>query len=162
MAGRLIGYAMVGAVLGAIGSFAGGFVNPAIEKKLISGAYTLIGLLMLSTGFLYQFSGLKICFILKNKYKSSYGAFLYGFLTGINFCPPFFAAASRAFGTANTFYGAFYFLEFYIGTSVFLLPLFGIPLLRKYLDKTRIIARMMLLLLGFYFFVFLGIIGLVS
>jgi hypothetical protein len=157
MAGRLLGYAAIGAFLGIGGELASRTIEPSILKTFTAAVYALTGLLMLLTGFLYNFQRNFFCRAVRKFYKPEGGALLFGIFTGLNFCPPFFAAASRVAGKGGILYGISYFLLFYIGTSVFLLPLFGIPFIKKNLDKIRIIARILLLILGFYFFLFLGI-----
>jgi hypothetical protein len=162
MLGRLLGYLVIGFVLGISGSLAIQAIPPATQKKLISAVYFFTGLFMLLGWLLYSFPHSRVCRAIRTKYGPKPSAFVYGVLTGINFCPPFFAAASRVFGRGDAFSGSLYFLFFYLGTSVFLLPLFGIPLFKKRLDVVRTVARITLALLGAYFAVFLGVFGWLS
>ena len=156
MLGRLIGYIAVGITLGIIGSYAVSYIDPEVKRKFAAFAYTFIGLMLALTGLMYNFPGWKICRAVKKVYKPERGAFLYGLLTGVNFCPPFFAAASRVFGAEGAFGGALYFLLFYLGTSVYFLPLFGIHFLKKHMETIRMVSRITMILLGLYFFLFLG------
>jgi hypothetical protein len=109
----------------------------------------------------------KWCARLGRLYGLKRGAFAVGLLSGLNFCPPFFAAASRAFaghgpGGPSALGGLAYFALFYLGTSVFFLPLLGLPLLErlkggKAAESLRTVARIATLLLGIYFMVVLGV-----
>jgi nitric oxide reductase large subunit len=51
------------------------------------------------------------------------------------------------------------FLFFFLGTSVYFLPLLGVPLLGKKLEIPRLVARVVLVLLGLYFFLCRGILS---
>lgn len=157
MFGRLLGYIIVGAVLGAIGAYAVSYLDPELQRKSTAIAYTFIGLIMLLAGLKYNFPGWKLCKVFKKIYKPEGGALVYGLLTGINLCPPFFAAASRVFGRGgNAANGALFFLLFFAGTSLYFLPLFGIHLIGKHLKTIRMISRLLMIVLGVYFFLFLG------
>jgi len=157
MLGRLVGYIAVGALLGLTGTLAMDKM-PARSHAVIAGyVYTAIGLLMLLTGIFYFAKGPRFCQAAGRRLTPRLNAALLGILTGVNFCPPFFAAAARVFGSGRILTGALYFFFFYLGTSVFLLPLFGIPLVGKYLDEIRIVARISTVLFGVYFFVFAGL-----
>lgn len=55
--------------------------------------------------------------------KITSSAFLLGVFTGINFCPSFLIALSKAVDLAGPVSGALLFLGFFVGTSIFLIPL---------------------------------------
>ena len=156
MAGRLLGYITVGFILGALGSYAVSYINPELQRKFSAFAYTLLGLILLLTGLMYNFPKWKICRVFKSIYKPERSALVYGLLTGLNFCPPFFVAAARVFGGGNILHGMLYFLMFYIGTSVYFLPLFGVHFLKKHMETIRLISRLTMILLGVYFLFFRG------
>ena len=89
--------------------------------------YFFLGAFMILAFFIQSRPHSPICRAIRQRYGSRQSALVFGFLTGVNFCPPFLAAASRVLGGGNAFTGTVYFLFFYIGTSVFLLPLLGHP-----------------------------------
>lgn len=159
MLGRLVGYLVIGFALGLSGSLALQAVPPEVQKKLVATVYFFLGASMILAFFIQSRPHSPICRAIRQRYGSRQSALVFGFLTGVNFCPPFLAAASRVLGGGNAFTGTVYFLFFYIGTSVFLLPLLGIPLLKKHIAAIRTVARITLALLGAYFAIFLGVLG---
>jgi sulfite exporter TauE/SafE len=74
---------------------------------------------------------------------------LLGLFTGINVCPPFLLAVSKAFDTKDVFSGALFFVIFFTATSVFILPLMFSWLLNR-IDSIKIIARFVSVFLGMY------------
>jgi len=156
-AGRLAGYLIFGAVMGALGAFTASYLDPALKRTLSNYAYIIVGLLLIASGLMYNFPRLKFCTKIKKIYKFEAWALIYGLLTGLSFCPPFFAAAARVYGGADSINGILYFLAFFLGTSLYFLPLFGIHLIKKHAQNFMLIARIVVLLMGVYFFLFLGI-----
>jgi hypothetical protein len=55
--------------------------------------------------------------------KFSENAILFGFLTGINFCPSFLVALTSAFNSSGIYSSLALFLAFFISTNLFILPL---------------------------------------
>ncbi|MCP4158292.1 MAG: sulfite exporter TauE/SafE family protein [bacterium] len=157
LVGRLIAYISVGLLIGAVGGYAVNYLDPVLQRKLLSYSNTFIGLLMIATGVMYNFPSLKLCRRFKHIYKPEWGSFLYGLFTGFNVCPPIFYAAARVFGKGEAVGGMFYFLMFFLGTSIYFTPLFGVHLLKKHLATVRMIARMTLIILGIYFLLVQGL-----
>jgi sulfite exporter TauE/SafE len=157
LAGRLAGYLIIGAVIGALGSFTLGYLDPVLKRTLSHYAALLTGLLLIATGLLHNFPALKLCRKLKKVYRFQAWVLIYGLLTGLHMCPPFFAAAARVYGGGDMISGMLYFLVFFVGTSVYFLPLFGIHLIKKYARQLMLVARTVILLMGVYFFLFLGV-----
>jgi sulfite exporter TauE/SafE len=157
MLGRLVGYLLFGALIGALGAFTINYLDPVLKRTMTHYAYIFVGLLLILAGLLYNFPGLKLCNKLKKMYKFGLWVFVYGLLTGLNFCPPFFAAAARVYGGGDILNGILYFLAFFLGTSLYFLPLFGIHLIKKHAQHFMLIARIVVLLMGIYFFLFLGV-----
>ncbi len=155
--GRFVAYVGVGFLLGTVGAYATGYLDPQLQHRLGSVAFTVTGAIMLASGLMHNFPHWKACRLYSKAYRPARGALIYGFLTGINLCPPFFAAATRVFGSASGPDGALYFLLFFIGTSVYFLPLLGVHRLRRHMGTIRMISRLTLVLLGGYFLLFLGI-----
>jgi sulfite exporter TauE/SafE len=159
MLGRLFGYLAIGCALGLGGALTAQAIPAGVQRKLIAAVYFFTGLLMILGWFLHYFPEARPCRAIRRPFGQKPSAFAFGLLTGLNFCPPFFAAASRVFGKGDALSGTLYFLFFYLGTSVFFLPLFGIPLIKKRLEAIRTVARITLLLIGSYFALFLGLFG---
>ncbi len=158
MGGRLAGYILTGAILGLAGAYALKYIDPELQRTLTASGFFVVGILMLLSGLIHNFPGLKICSTLRKISRPGRNAIFLGFFTALNLCPPFFAAASRVFGANNgVLQGMEYFLFFYTGTSIFLLPLFGVHLFQKKIEAVRTVSRMILLLLGGYFTLILGL-----
>lgn len=76
--------------------------------------------------------------------------FLGGVLIGVNVCYPFMLAFTTAAEQPNLARSLFFFIFFYLGTSIYLLPL---PLLGAFRNKTalRAIGRLSAGLVGLYY-----------
>jgi sulfite exporter TauE/SafE len=59
------------------------------------------------------------------------GALALGFLTGINFCPPFLVAGVRAAQLASLSASLLFFAVFFVGTAVWFLPFLSLGLVRR-------------------------------
>ncbi len=155
--GRLAAYIGVGFLVGALGGYAVRYLDPEIQRRLLAVSNTLIGALMIAAGLMHNFPGLKFCRTFRSLYRPGLGSFLYGLFTGLNICPPFFMAASRVFGKGDGWSGMLYFAMFFVGTSVYFLPLLGVHLFKDRQQTLRLVARLALILLGVYFFLVQGI-----
>ncbi|HEY1405847.1 MAG TPA: sulfite exporter TauE/SafE family protein [Spirochaetota bacterium] len=156
-AGRLIGYTVIGGILGGIGAYALGYLDPVLERKISGIAFVCIGIIMLAAGLKHNALPGKLCASVSKMYKPGGAALFLGLLTGLNLCPPFFAAASRVFmSNGGVYKGILYFAFFFIGTSVYFLPLFGVHLIKKNIQYVRMVSRLAMILLGIYFVFVLG------
>jgi sulfite exporter TauE/SafE len=165
LAGRLIGYVVVGASLAVIGAYALSYVDPAFSRALARIAYALTGALMIVAGLAEGFPTAKACDAARRVWRPWMGAFLFGLLTGASICPPFFTAATRVFagvgstGAAAALSGAGYFAFFFIGTSIWLLPLLALPAVLRRSDLLRFISRSAMTMIGAYFLIVVGLLG---
>jgi hypothetical protein len=173
--GRLMGYLVSGCALGLSGALFLRYVPPRFERGLSLFGYMLAGGFLLAQGLSYFKPKREAC--LAGAAADAKGvtrgpmrnAALLGLASGLSLCPPFVAAATRVFAIASSRsplaglgLGAAYFALFFVGTSVYLLPLLGIPLISRKLEPLRQVARMATILLGAYFLVFLGLLGFVG
>jgi len=154
--GRLAGYLVSGFILGSIGAFASSYMDPEVSRTFQRISYIAAGLIMTTAGLLYTFPEKKFCASWKNWSRPGTNAAALGLFSGFSLCPPLFAAAARVFGVQSSFGGMIYFLFFFFGTSIYFLPLFGLPLFRKHLDRIRLTAKTAVLLIGVYYLVFMG------
>lgn len=113
--GRLLGYLIFGAFLG----FLGQVIRYQLIHRLAGLATGLTGLLLI----IYSFS------LLKWKSKSCQNPFkrikiplCLGFLTGVNVCPPFLVSLTYVFGLKDVLKSLLYFLSFFFGTSLYIVP----------------------------------------
>lgn len=80
------------------------------------------------------------------------GALALGFLTGINFCPPFLAAGLRAAQLDHLALALAFFLAFFAGTALWFVPLAGLGLIRRSPAVISVARLAALLLAGWYGF----------
>jgi sulfite exporter TauE/SafE len=112
--GRLLGYLFFGLVFGWFGQ--------VIQNNLV---HYVIALANIWTGILMVIYSLgkidlKLCaFLPFHKIK---WPLLLGFLTGVNICPPFLASLTYVFNLKDAILSLLYFLMFFLGTSVYIVP----------------------------------------
>ncbi len=159
LSGRLAGYIAVGMILGALGAFSSSYLDPHTSIQLKRISYPIAGVVLLAGGLKLSMPELKICKLYSRFYKSDINALLLGLITGLSLCPPFFAAAARVFGEQSTLGGALYFFIFYLGTSIWFLPLLGVPAIKRVVKPIQLISRTAMILIGIYYLVFMGILG---
>lgn len=183
LGGRLIAYVLAGALLALAGCYALGYVSPRLQTILGGSAYILAGTAMLVQG-LHLNGHLRrqgrLCRT-SSRLGAPGNAAITGFASGFSLCPPFVGAAARVFGLGSSLAvghitaatgltavpagstvqalmgGMAYFASFFAGTSLFFLPLLGIGLIRRLPAQLHQVARMVMIMLGIYFLVFLGV-----
>lgn len=115
--GRFISYLIFGALAGYFGTK----ISP-MNRELFTGiSYILLSVFLVFNAFRTS-SHDKKCLVPKWS-KFSQSAFLLGLITGINFCPSFLIALSSSFELAGVSSGMLLFTGFFVGTTLFLLPL---------------------------------------
>ncbi|MDP2860425.1 MAG: sulfite exporter TauE/SafE family protein [bacterium] len=112
--GRLLGYFIFGIIFGFIGQF--------IESNFVHYVAILVNIWLGFLLIIYSLGTLdkKICASFPF-YKIRWPILL-GFLTGVNVCPPFLASLFYVFGLKDVFASLLYFLMFFLGTSVYIVP----------------------------------------
>ncbi|MEA3347125.1 MAG: sulfite exporter TauE/SafE family protein, partial [Candidatus Auribacterota bacterium] len=145
-AGRLIAYSLFGLSAG----FAGLYLSElVIGPYIISASLIITSLLLL---FFTYSSGKSFSFCLNKKTfeNTTYLPLMLGFLVGINVCPPFLVSIPAVFRLASPTLGLLFFLSFFMGTTILLLPsLFGI-LIGKIKMLTPLI-KIITIFIGLYF-----------
>jgi sulfite exporter TauE/SafE len=165
LGGRLVGYIAVGAALGVIGAYALSYVDPAFSRTMSRIAFAAAGALMIAAGLAESLLKARVCGVLRKVWRPRMGAFIFGLLTGASVCPPFFAAAARVFaspaagGFPAALSGAGYFLFFFLGTSVWIVPLLALPAILGKSQIPRFIARSAMVMIGVYFLLVVGLLG---
>lgn len=152
--GRFISYLTFGALAG----FAGANIS-AIDRNLY-GAFANILLsiyLILTVVRTHQDS--KKCHVPKVAAITKSGLLL-GMLTGINFCPAFLIALSNAVNLGGVGSGIMLFGGFFIGTTLYLIPLAFASLLTQ-IKKMKAIARILSLVVAAWF-IYKGAAGLID
>lgn len=144
--GRLLGYVLFGALIG----WLGWKINSSLVHLIISLGSLVLSLLMMAYVLGFWVFGAKTCVRRFNKIKIP---FVLGFLTGINVCPPFLASLGYVFNLGGVLRGALYFLMFFLGTSVYIIPM-GFLYVLTTSKVFRKIALISGFLAGLYFFYF--------
>lgn len=143
--GRLLGYILFGLIAG--------FLGLAIQSKLVhqlaSFSTLLLGLLMIGYSLGLLRWGAKVC---GRSFIWVKIPLLLGFLTGASPCPPFLASLGYVFNLKSILLGIVYFLFFFLGTSIYIVPL---AFLGFFSQKTifQKIARVSGILVGIYFLI---------
>lgn len=161
LASRLAMYFILGGILGTLGLLVSEFFDPYLARRLSVYAYLFCGLSLILNSFGVKFPWAKDGCQCKplNRFANDYvTAVLTGLSVGLHICPPMWTAIARSIFGGNGISGLFYLVFFYIGTLPFFIPLLGIPFLQKAVPVLKQISRITQLLVGFYFFIFEGLI----
>ena len=153
--GRFTAYIIIGGICGSAGEFFS--VNYSLYFSRFSTFLDLImGIILIAGGIYRSFSSVSICKIIKKAYIPSVNAFIFGIITGLSICPPFVIAITEAFRTASVINGIIYFVMFYLGTSIYFLPLFGVKFIHDKQEILANIARAVMILIGLFFIIRAG------
>lgn len=146
--GRLAGYVAFGAAVG----FLGEKINSEAINLLLIVSLLLLSVIMIlhSLGLLAP-GRLGICSKI-NKLNPKFPLFM-GFLMGINLCPPFLMSLTYVFTLHSVARGVIYFLIFFLGTSVYLIPVFFLTFLGK-IKEFRTVGRASALVVGTIFLLY--------
>lgn len=144
--GRFGGYVLFGAIFGYLGER----INvPAVNLILIISLMVLSLLLIVyALGFLKP----KWSFC-SGKFFRKKSPLLMGFFMGINICPPFLMSLAYVFTLHSAIKGIVYFIMFFLGTSLYMLPLVFLGFLSK-MKEFRLIARVSALVVGIVFLIY--------
>jgi len=146
--GRLGGYILFGAIFGYLGERVN---NQTVNLILIFSLIILsILLIFYALGFLKPKGIFCSAKYVKFREKSP---ILMGFLMGINICPPFLMSLAYVFTLHSVLRGMIYFLMFFLGTTIYFLPVTFLGFLGK-MKEFRLIARIAGLVVGFAFLVY--------
>ncbi len=158
MLGRLLGYILFALLAWITGNF---IIKQSYYKEII---FSLSYIFLSFTLIIYTFSkSHKACtikffskiFSRSDKEKNFITILLLGLFTGINVCPPFMLAFSDAAFFTNIFSSILYFIAFFIGTTVYFIPIPFIGALKG--KQIKFIGKMCSLIIG-VFYMYLGII----
>lgn len=154
MLGRFMAYIAFGLVMGFLGSAYRNIFTVRFSNICLIIASSLMLVYSLTRGF----GGFKFCAPFIARFSLMRMPFFLGLFTGLNPCPPFLVGAARVW-TLNDLPGSvLLFTAFFLGTSVYMIPLIFISYMNKS-ERIRRIGVMVALLSGFWF-LFTGISGL--
>jgi sulfite exporter TauE/SafE len=163
LAGRLVGY-LAWAILawmlgGAVSGPRGGGVVFAAADVILGGWLAIYGLSRPDSAASGKCPG--------NAFGNLFAAFmgkpnirkigLWGILSGLSLCPPFWAAVNGAAQTGSLAGSLFFFLIFYMGTGLWFIPFPVIGMLGRFPYVAQV-ARFFALPLGVYY-IYLGLVA---
>ncbi|MBN2348089.1 MAG: sulfite exporter TauE/SafE family protein [Bacteroidales bacterium] len=153
LSGRILAYSIVGFLAGLLGTV---LLQSILYKSYVFGViYILLAVLLILYGF-YRFK--EICLgHLQQKINSNLRKqfprivpFISGVITGFNICPPFLIAITKASDTGSITSGILFFLMFFMGTSLYFVPLPFTGFLKRQ-QVFRIIGKFASIVTGFIF-----------
>lgn len=159
LAGRLIGYLAFGMGAWAVSRL---WTGAFTYGKLLTGLiYVVLAVALGLTAFIKVKS---ICAVhtLKGRILNFMGgghkiySLVIGLITGLNLCPPFLLALTQSVQAGSLINSLLFFLAFFIGTSVYLLP-FPLIGIWKGNEIMKLIGRMSAGIAAIYFF-YVGVI----
>ncbi len=153
MLGRLIAYIAFALIVGFIGSSYKSIFTARFSHICLIAA----SLLMLVYSLTRNFKDSGFCARVKD-FSLMRMPFFLGLFTGLNPCPPFLVGAARLWTLNNIPGGVVLFAAFFLGTSVYMIPLIFV----SYLNKSERIRQigLMTALVSSIWFLFVGISGL--
>jgi sulfite exporter TauE/SafE len=154
LAGRLIAYAIVGVLAALLGKL---FLQPSVAKDLVMGImYIALSCLLIAYGF-YRFKEICLGRVQHSIQKKVGQGFVNvvpvigGIATGLNLCPPFLLAITRAMDTGDVTGSVLFFMMFFTGTTVYFVPFPFIGFFRRQ-HVFRIIGKFAAIITGLLYF----------
>ena len=152
LATRLVGYLLFALIAWQAGSIA----LPSSARNTVFGAVHL--LLALALVVYARSAGRSSCeagcaprlVTIGGGRRGVPGAALLGLLTGISLCPPFIAAGVRAAELNSAPAALLFFATFFVGTSIWFIPLLGFGCLRRNPAITTVASMTMVLIALYY------------
>lgn len=152
LAGRLIGYLIFGLLAWAFGSL---LKNSGHQEMFFGLAYMILAAMMffygvsrppeLCAGKLMHHKRARLL----HQWPELLPAAL-GLATGLNLCPPFLLAFTGAAGSASLAKSLLFFLAFFLGTSVYFLPLPFLGSLRR-VPSLQTVGRLACVVMALYY-----------
>lgn len=132
--GRFLAYLVFGLIVGLLGSRLG-----ALSHQIGSIATILLSLILIAYGLGMPIPHFGMCRMGATHMGRPYFPLILGVLTGLNVCPPFLLALTYSLQKAvNPTFGIFFFLSFFLATTLYILPV-G---LAAYVNRHEMIIRL--------------------
>jgi sulfite exporter TauE/SafE len=158
LGGRLVAYLFTGLLAGIAGKTV---LQPSDTRNyLIATSFIVLSLLMMLYGF-HRFG--EICLGTKSRklmkqtriHWPMMVPLIGGVVSGLNICPPFLLAITKAIETGQIAASVRLFFMFFLGTSVYFLPMPFLGFFRRQ-EVLKIIGKFAAILTGIYYF-YMGI-----
>ena len=146
MMGRFAAYLVFAVAVTSFGARHPGFSS----KPMIAVGLLVSGLLMLVYSLMRNAPRLSFCAPLAGSAALRRLPLAFGFLVGINVCPPFAAGLLRLLSLGGPAAGAAYFTAFFAGTTVYMLPFLAAAPLARW-ERLRSVAALASGLAGLWF-----------
>jgi sulfite exporter TauE/SafE len=151
---RLVGYLLFATVAWEVGAL----VSPQAPTRglIFGGIHLSLGCVLLWYAYsvgqacVHSGTGQQLITIGSPRGHRIPGAAALGFLTGISLCPPFVAAGVRAAEASNLAAALLFFVVFFLGTSVWMVPFAGFGWVRRN-EAVTTVARMAMALIALYY-----------
>ena len=140
-----MGYLAFGAVAGYLGQRLAG-VNFELITMIALAALSL--LLILHALGLWKGSRLSCCAFIRRHDADI--PFFMGMLMGVNACPPFLLSLTYVFTLQSVAKGIAYFFMFFIGTTVYFVPMFFLGYLNR-IKEFQLVGRISAIVVGLVF-----------
>ena len=147
--GRLIAYIIFGVLIG----FTGKFLETPLAKNVVAIGVIASSVLLITYGILKNAPQFNICKKIEKSKILSRFPLLLGMTIGINVCPPFIQGVSYLLSVGRVDMSIIFFISFFFGTSIFMLPLIFSGFLTK-LERLLEIARVASVIAGVWFFIY--------
>jgi sulfite exporter TauE/SafE len=153
LGGRLAAYMLVGLLAGLLGYL---FLQQSGQTRIFFGVvYIFLALFLIAYGF-HRFKEICLGHGQKNLQPGQGNRWPFlvpltgGFATGLNVCPPFMLAITGAIETKNISGSLLFFILFFLGTSVYFIPL---PFLGFFKRKLvlQVIGKFAAILAGLFY-----------
>ncbi len=155
MSGRLIAYISFALIMGFIGITH----RDILTVKFSNWCLIIASLLMLIYTLTHNFSDSKFCRPFIQRFSLLRIPFFLGFFSGLNPCPPFLVGLTRILTLHSVFEGVILFAAFFLGTSVYMIPLIFVSYLNR-MERVKQIGLIVALLSSLWF-LFVGIAGII-
>lgn len=155
MLGRLVAYIAFALIVGFIGTSYRNILTARFSYICLVAA----SLFMFFYSLAHNFMGSGFCAPFVRRFSLMRIPFFFGLLTGLNPCPPFLVGAARLWTLKGALAGVILFIAFFIGTSVYMIPLVFVHYLTRS-ERVKRIGLMVALLSSAWFF-FVGVWGLI-
>ena len=154
--GRFIAYIGFALIMGSLG---------AAHREIFTAQFSHLSLaiasmLMLAYALTNNFADSKFCKPLLQRFRLMRMPFFLGLFTGLNPCLPFLVGVARLWTLQSIMNGVVLFAAFFVGTSVYMIPLIFVSYLNR-MERMKHIGLMVALLSSLWF-LFVGISGLVK
>lgn len=155
LSGRLISYIIFALVIG----FLGGRFRNVFTDKMSHLSLVVVSSLMLVYGLTKNFGELRFCRFILTHFTAIRMPFILGLFLGLNPCMPFLTGAIRIWTLGSVFLAVILFSAFFLGSSLYLIPLVFISYLNR-IGRLEQIGAILSLISGIWF-LFIGLSGLI-